>query len=227
MNRLLILVPSRGRPRQLEECFKSFYETAAGRPLMVGLVDDDDPELSGYEALDPAGGLVLFGPPMKCCPKLAWGYSHFRGYHTGMVGDDVRCRTPRWDEAVWRALEETRGFGVVGPNDGHRGGDWFNHYVMGNGLLKAIGKFVLPDLTRHYWCDALPNLLGRELGLDRFLPDVLWEHMSPFLGKGQMDATYEANGLPEWNAPGHEVVDRYKAAGLAEDAGKVKGAMGV
>jgi hypothetical protein len=229
MNRICLFVPSRGRPEQLKACFESYYDNAYDRADLVALVDDDDPKLAEYQRLDLPRGLILYGPGMKCCPKLAWGYALLRHNYSayGMIGDDCRCETDRWDILILKALEEMGGWGVIGPCDGHRKEEWFNHFVMSANIPAALGYFVLPGLERHFWCDAMPNHLSRELGIGRYLPDVKWTHYNPWTPNGGVkDATWEANGTPEWNAPGYEVVDAWRdKGGLKADAEKIRAAM--
>jgi hypothetical protein len=224
VKRIAILIPSKGRPQQLSECVRSFAETTQGGSVdFFALLDDDDPDLSQYRAWGTTVDVIplvtapgRFGPKVNEAVKLFRLHSHF-----AFLGDDVRCRSVGWDTRVRREFADLPGgTGIVYPDDGQRGESYANHFVVSRDIVDALGYAWMPGLE-HYWGDCVLNTLGRDLGLMRYLPDVLWEHLHTSIGKSSRDQTSEWND--QTMLPGQATYQAWeRGEGRVQDREKVR-----
>lgn len=219
---LTVLVPTRGRPKNLADLWGCFQETCDGDTRLVACVDTDDPELPAYQALadelqDELWFRLETGPRLRLGPTLnvagpKWAA---RSAAVAFMGDDHRPRTRGWDTAYVAELERL-GTGMVYGNDLIQGPNLPTQVAMTSDIVLATGHMVPPGAV-HLWLDNAWLALGRALGAITYLPSVVVEHMHPIAGKAPMDAGYaeanadavsdadravfeawQANDLPRW-----------------------------
>lgn len=196
---LLVLVPSRNRPRAVRELAQAFTDTCRANTRLVVLVDDDDVDLDEY--CQDAAGIGTYdlyvGPRLRIGPTL----NRFaptlapEAFALGFMGDDHRPRTVAWDQLYVNNLRNM-GYGVVYGNDLIMGEEIPTQVAMTSDIVLATGHFV-PDGMIHLWLDNVWKSLGQSLGKIRYLPDVIVEHMHPIAGKGEWDASYRENNADE------------------------------
>src|SRR5580698_8214448 len=103
---LLVITPSRGRPKNIARLFDSIRETSRMTTHLHVCVDDDDPELGNYRyVFDNAGrdGDVFEEGPRKGLAEWTNEVAVRRaGEYTFLasLGDDHVPRTPAWDKAL-------------------------------------------------------------------------------------------------------------------------------
>jgi hypothetical protein len=131
------------------------------------------------------------GPVMNALFKRFRGASHY-----GWLADDTLPRTPHFD----RLLVEAAGdYGLAYAHDGgyrsnadydgaiRNGYELTAGLVWSGELLRAAGWWALPGLRQAYvdvvWCELIVPL-----GLSRYTPEVIVEHMQWRNGKRQKDA---------------------------------------
>lgn len=193
---LLVIVPSRGRPQNIARLLDAVHATARLRTRLHVAVDDDDETLPQYQAvMARAGGP---GDALEAGPRkglAAWTNEvavrragEFR--FLASFGDDHRPRTPGWDRALVRAIEEMGGTGFSYPWDGVRE-DIPEAVVMSSDIVAALGWMALPE-CQHYFIDNAWADLGKHAGCIRYLRAVAVDHLSPATGKVPGDATYAA-----------------------------------
>lgn len=239
---ILTLVPSRGRPERAQAMADSYLATASGEAALIILVDPDDPALEGYRDVRPQP--VVMPKPMGYTAALNWGATHGLRAHAlsrgidwgepdpreadfdvlGAFGDDVLFRTPGWDRIVEQALATP---GIAYGDDLIHGKNHPSAVWMSSAIAKALGWLALPATT-HQWADDAWKRLGQELGLLRFLPDVVVEHLHPAVGKAEWDPTYasvfeDERAKRDFEGFTHWVDD----GGLQSDAAKVRAALEV
>jgi hypothetical protein len=143
----------------------------------------------------------------------------------GMVNDDHRFRTPGWDNRVTEALRTP---GIAYGDDLFQGEALVCGGVFISApIVRALGWYCLPTLE-HQFVDNVWGDLGRALGVLRYLPEVVIEHLHPFAGKGDWDAQYEVGNA-------QSVIDHDRIAyeawrdggGLAADVAGVRSALAV
>jgi hypothetical protein len=182
----VILVPSRGRPENLQRFLKAFVNTKASSKIYIRL-DIDDPKLSEYQKLDLGRSLVVTGHQVKAAGAMR---EVFREYPNekfyGFVGDDSIPRTEKWDSELAKSAGE---WGVSYPDDLLKRQSLATHPFVGGNFLRAIGFWALDGLT-HLYTDTTWDFLGRLYGNLVYRPDVIVEHMHFSVGKANHDKTY-------------------------------------
>src|SRR5271166_5200043 len=149
---LLVITPTRGRPHNIARLIKAMRETCKMKTHLVIGVDDDDPELPGYEKLhEQYGGesfTMLTGPRKgltEWTNDIAVIYVDEYPF-LASLGDDHVPRTPGWDKALIRAIFNMGGTGFSYPWDYTRE-DIPEAVVMSSGIVKALGWMAMPDLS--------------------------------------------------------------------------------
>lgn len=224
---MILLVPSRGRPDRAALMADSALRTASGDVQVVLIVDDDDPQRDEYLALGADGPTVMVMPErigytasLNAVARDLWDVDTI----LGAFGDDVLFRTIGWDDHVRLALSTP---GIAFGDDLIHGRNHPSAVWMSSEIARALGWLALPA-TSHQWADDGWKRLGNELGLLRFVPEVIVEHMHPAVDKAAWDDTYRAvfddaraasdfEGYSEWIDSG----------GMAADAAKVREALGL
>lgn len=230
MTSMLVIVPSRGRPQNIERLLNGFTNTSTGRDTALLIaVDEDDPELEGYKklpeenaAFDGAGfALLTVGPRLRLggtlnslAPKFVEHYDII-----GFMGDDHLPQTIGWDERIAEAMVSG---GVVYGNDLFQGPNLPTAVFFDSRVIETLGYFVPTGLV-HLFFDNVWKDWGEHTGKLRYLPDVIIEHIHPHAGKGEMDARYEEVNSPEMWGPDEARYNEYKASGeFAADIEKLR-----
>ena len=197
-----ILLPTRGRPQNLDRFINATVKTAVSWRLYVRL-DFDDPELDGYERVlekwsDIAdkitvarGDRIRFGPSLN---ELAM-YAEVDGMsHLGMFGDDVVPIDNEWDEALIEALGDD--LGVAYGDDGLRNKhapDLPTHYVTQTEVYRRLG-YLSPPRISHLFLDNVARDIGQHLKNFVYVP-VRIRHLHPWAeGEHLHDTTYAEGG---------------------------------
>lgn len=190
-----ILVPSRGRPHNLRRLMAAIGATAAGEYRIYTRIDDDDPTLRDYRAIEgihmTVGPRVFYGASLNELAPLAIADGCT---HLAMFGDDVVPETVGWDEMLIQALGNR--LGVAYGSDGlerRHGVDLPTHYVTQAEIYARLGWFYLPTL-RHLYGDNVAREIGKGLGNFQYVPGAKLSHLHRWNRKAPDDLTYqEAN----------------------------------
>lgn len=196
---LTILVPTRGRPGNLARLWQAFLDTCEYETRLVALVDNDDPELPGYQRVaDEHRDHPMFrmgiGPRLRLGPTLNVAAPKWaaRSDAVGFLGDDHLPRTAGWDGRYLEELERL-GTGIVYGNDLIQQAALPTQVAMTSDIVLATGHMVPVGMV-HLYADNAWLALGQALDAISYLPDVIVEHLHPIAGKAGWDAGYaEAN----------------------------------
>jgi len=199
MSRLVVLVPTRGRPENIVELLQAFKDTNAEANLVI-VCDEDDPKLEEYKATG-ANGLVypregkgMAKPLNKAANELAYRYDFF-----AFMGDDHRPRTQGWDIAIQEELSKL-GTGLAYGNDLIQGAGLPTAVFMTADIVRTLGGMVPPNMI-HLYLDNFWLELGRDLNAITYREDVIIEHLHPIAGKAQWDEQYrEVNAQEVYSA---------------------------
>lgn len=220
---ILLIVPTRGRPVRAETFVDRWAASSVGLSDVVLCVDSDDPTFPEYQrrfgtpraALGDSAARLWVDEPAHLGP---WtnraAVRHAELYPMlGSVGDDHRL-TPGWEEAVTMNLAEL-GTGIVHCNDGSHEGRLPTAWIMTSDIVRALGWMVPPGIE-HLYIDRAVNLLGREAGCMRYLPDVdiIHEHPNAIARSEPERLKLMADGLYERS----NSEERWHVDGLAWDA---------
>lgn len=205
-DRLVVLVPTRGRPENIVELLQAFKDTKAEAHLVI-VCDEDDPKLPEYEAIVidglnpmpkmlvyPREGKGMAKPLNKAARELAYFYDFF-----AFMGDDHRPRTQGWDIAMQEELAEL-GTGLAYGNDLIQGAGLPTAVFMTADIVRTLGGMVPPNMI-HLYLDNFWLQLGRDLNAISYRDDVIIEHLHPIGGKVEWDEQYrEVNAQEVYSA---------------------------
>ncbi|HVC26173.1 MAG TPA: hypothetical protein VND23_10480 [Acidimicrobiales bacterium] len=210
---LLMIVPSRGRPNNLDRLVEAWRTTSSGHADLVVALDDDDPALYQYNAHRVA--MVTVGPRQSF---VAWtndvATDHAEDYRfIGSMGDDHRPRTVGWDRMLCEALDEI-GSGIAYGDDLGPSPVLPSAVVLTSDIVSELG-YMIPPVVEHNGADTFWLELGTVLDRSRFLPEVVLEHMHYTSGKSAIDHVYleGADRLANDTAQ----LDRYLAERFPDD----------
>ncbi|XAO35273.1 glycosyltransferase [Streptomyces phage Francob] len=191
--RILVIVPTRGRPDNIVRLDKALLDTQVDVEVMY-CVDDDDPALADYVR---TGIPLMIGPRKRLVGTLNDVAKQFVDDYDiiGFLGDDVVPKTHRWDNVIRDNFKPNM---VAYGNDGWQGEGLPTGVFLDARIVSVLGYMVVPTLI-HLFADNYWKALGEALGTLTYLPGVDMEHMHPYAGKAEHDQTYEeANAGPVW-----------------------------
>ena len=185
MAELMMVVPSRSRPQNVERLVDAFSATGAFEVCSLRIdVDADDPAFGGYEALVPAlppGARLAVGHrwrPLVWKLNRAARQEQHSYFAMGFMGDDHLPRTQHWAQRYLDDLMDL-GTGIVYGDDGYQGENTPTQWAMTTDIVRALGGAMVPAPVDHLYCDDAVRDLGRAAGCIRYLPDVYIEHLHP------------------------------------------------
>jgi hypothetical protein len=185
MNKVLLIVPTRGRPEKAQEFYDAYKNNSSITDLVFGLDDDDVeyPRIDGviYEVNPRA---MMNGTLNLIANKYADQYDYI-----AFMGDDHRIRTPEWDVRLVEAIENLP-YGIAYGNDLLQGENLPTAVLVNSNLIKTLG-FMAPPAMKHLYLDNFWRDMGRAIGQLRYLGDVVIEHMHYLNGKAVEDAGYQ------------------------------------
>lgn len=187
------LLPTLGRPNLLKEFIDAYKATESSTDVWV-LIDEDDPRLLEYRALELPQSFLLVdtGKARSMGDKVRHVFDSVKSFEwVGILNDDHRPRTPKWDQAI---ISQIQGHNVVFTNDG---------YVNANGpqriaggicfsgkWLRSLGFMFLPG-QHHLYSDDLWQVLCQRPACAMYLHDVIVEHDHAYKNPSLQDETFK------------------------------------
>lgn len=191
MREILVICPSRGRPKRAQDAIDSWKETTAGLSDFVLMVDDDDKELPEYQKIEEViirinkttqrGAVSLHNKAVKLFPD----YQYYMP-----IADDNIFRTKNWDKVMIDKMKE-KGWGIVYGDDLFDKGLSAMCPIFSANIIKTAGYISPPDIF-HLWADVAWKDIGEGIGRLFYLPEVVVEHMHPNAKKAEDDDGYKA-----------------------------------
>lgn len=192
-------MPSRGRPDRAFLAAEAALTLATRATTEVWIaVDADDPTLDAYR-LHRRGALRLRGLRVVVLGAETTGNLVKATNHVSMdladsdpdciignLGDDHVVRTKGWDDAIVNVLKRP---GIAYGNDLLQGERLPTAPFISARIVNALGWYALPS-CRHMYIDDAWKAIGRELGVLRYLPDLVIEHVHPATGAVPTDEGY-------------------------------------
>lgn len=229
---LAVIVPSRGRPRQLREMVEAVYATAATDVAVYLGLDDDDPADYLAEFLGREWDLWACRGERK---SLSAWTNHLAAQvldspaaprWLASLGDDHRPRTRGWDRKLIEAIEDLGGSGIAYGNDLLQGAALPTAWVVSSDIVRTLGWMMLPACA-HMYVDNATLELGRALDRIVYRPDVIVEHLHPDAGKAARDASYRESNTPARYAADGAAFEVWRRDGLAGDVARLREATAV
>lgn len=205
-NDLAILIPSRGRPQNIEDLLFSCRETGFNfdKNKIYVIIDDDDEMINDYhQAAGRDASVIVYKREGKGMAKpLNKAVKEYGAYSNNLMfmGDDHRPRTDFWDQRIIDALGELK-TGLVYPNDMFQGKNLATCVAMTSSVAEAMGWAMVPPNMIHLYLDNFWMRLGNDIRALKYLEDVVVEHLHPIAGKAQWDEGYkEVNAQEVYSA---------------------------
>jgi hypothetical protein len=197
--RLLMIIPTRGRPEAAIEAARSALENRGRTDTEILLVVDGDSQKYAHAYLDNEWsetwavrnvGLRFQEEHLGMVATLnreAVASTRTNGYtHVGFMGDDHRVRTPGWDTELMKSAGPV---GVAYADDLNMGAKLPTSVVMSAPIVRTLG-FMAPPTLGHLYVDDFWRELGARLGRIEYRDDIVIEHMHPTIGKSEWDDQY-------------------------------------
>jgi hypothetical protein len=222
---LLMIVPTRGRPRNAEQLRDCWMNTSAGCSDLCFAVDTDDPCRDEYLArlCAVAGSSVFLADGGSMVSALNQAARRFAAAYPvlGFMGDDHRPRTTGWDRQLVDAVAG-RTVAIVYGNDLLQGDKMCTAVAMTSSVVRTLG-YMAPPQFQHLCIDLVWKDWGEQLNCLDYLPDVILEHMHPANGKAQMDDGYQRVNAPEViTQDSQKYYDYRDGAGMARDLERLR-----
>jgi hypothetical protein len=189
MTDLAVLVPSRGRPKNVIRLREACLRTCRADTVLHFGFDNDDPQLT-ENLLAAAEGCVFTTSDRM--GLVAWT-NHLaamnpRASYLASLGDDMVPITDGWDEILLDAQADIGG-GFTYPDDRRRN-DIPEAVVIDRRIVDGLGWMSEPSLD-HWYGDNVWADLGSATGSLRYVPSAIVEHRHPNVPGGDpVDATY-------------------------------------
>lgn len=184
-SQILVLCPSRSRPKQCLTMVESFNATAKRSSLRL-LLDMDDPCLEEYRATvgGKVGNMIIdFQKPITELINQSWNCGASYKW-LSVTNDDFVYKTDGWDEELIKTLDGRPG--IVYGNDLLQGRNLPTTSVISREIVEALGWLQMPGLT-HLFGDNVWKHLGEKAGCLFYRPNVIIEHRHWNSGKVQID----------------------------------------
>lgn len=193
--RLLVIVPTRGRPHNITRMWQAWQATTTGHADLLVAVDGDPTNLAAYVA--SGAPWVTHTPWQGMIGTLNQrAREHCDDYDAlAFWGDDHTPRTVGWDRMLLDALDRLGPVGLAYGDDLHRGAALPTAVAMTSTIVRTLGYMAPPDLG-HLVCDRWWLTVGRRLNRIIYLPDVVIEHAHYRAGKAVKDDGYRAVNSP-------------------------------
>lgn len=192
MERIIVIVPTRGRPDNAVRLLNAIEATADVDVIFC--VDHDDPKMEEYLDTRLPLRIVRRRRLVGTLNEISQDYMHSHQV-IGFMGDDVIPHTVNWDEEIMRNFKRNM---IAYANDGWQGPGLPTAVFMDSAIVEKLGYMVTPTLI-HLFADNYWKALGEALGTLTYLDHINMEHLHPFAGKAQDDKTYqESNSGDIW-----------------------------
>jgi hypothetical protein len=192
---LAVLVPSRGRPHNIERLLDAMDATCRGDTKLVVGVDHDDPTLREYELT--CGTRCDLRIRTNLHRRLVGWLNNLSAFYRleypylGHIGDDNVPRTVGWDVRVMESLERNLFCFGDDLDPGREPGSLSLTIFMRSQVVKTLG-YMGPPQIQHMYVDPVWFAWGSRTSIE-FLPDVVLEHMHYKVGKAGEDESYTAS----------------------------------
>jgi len=189
--KLLVIVPTRGRPKMLKKFIQSFEKTASRDTTVLFYLDDNDPELQRYrQHIKPYPYMI---GKQKTITEIFNGIAteSFPDMDYYMpCNDDFIFHTKNWDLKLMDVIKKNTGSGIAFGDDKIQGQNMCTTSVISGDIVRAVGYLQMPSLT-HLCGDNVWYTIGRGINRLYYLPEVVIEHNHFMNEKVEKDKIYE------------------------------------
>jgi GT2 family glycosyltransferase len=216
MEKIAIIVPSRGRPQLIRQLMSSWMLTSNNNSVIIMGLDGDDPTLSDY----PPGIHMITTPQQELNEKNNYlaNYAVDRGHEIiGCLSDDFVFLTSNWEDKVISCQESLKG--ICYGDDLLQGRALPTAPFIHRDIILPLG-YAAPPVLKHYYIDNYWLELGMRLDRLQYIPNMCIEHKHWSAGKAAKDETYSKSEA--LMAQDRAAWDYYREHQLAEDVEKIQ-----
>lgn len=199
MQKTIILVPSRGRPGNLDRMALAANRLAAhpGDLVIMAAIDEDDPTRSRYRKVEEThGNLTIYsGIRDSLCgwtnflAKAAIDKYGIEDTYLISLGDDHRVKSTSWETKLINAIKRLDGPGFAYGDDTFNGPKLCTAWMASASLVDRLGWMMLPT-CKHMYVDNCIMELGLATNRISYVKSVTIEHLHPISSRVGIDQTY-------------------------------------
>lgn len=193
-----ILLPSRGRPENLERLALSALSHADDPEdiELIVYIDEDDDSYKDWEY--PEAVKIFVTPRTVLSEYWNMAYDKAQGPYYMHCGDDIVFQTQGWDSRVKEAFDKYPDkIVLVYGDDGDPADKQFGtHSFLHKNWVDAVGYFVPPYFSSDFndtWLNDVADMIDRKVKID-----ILTEHMHFAFRKGELDLTHAERLVRHW-----------------------------
>lgn len=135
----------------------------------------------------------------------------------GLMGDDIRMRTPGWDKLVYDKMHGK--ILQLWGQDGMFNDQIPTHPFISSKVFLALGFIILPTI-HHYHGDMVLKDVMWGAGRQEYCPELYTEHVHYMCGKSENDAVYQEN--MKWWDRDMEALHEFKNRDLSSMIDRIK-----
>lgn len=179
-----LLCPTRGRPAQAINLYKSFIQTQKSENELIFCIQKEDPLFKDYQNEFKKNGIsnYLFSESMPT--SYLWNQMAFgaKGELLTLIGDDVEILTPGWDNIIEEAGKRfSDNLYVITVDDGRTDkiqGEHMRcpHPTIHKKWIETLGYFV-PPFFMHRYLDRYTQELAIEVKRFIEIKEVTFNHL--------------------------------------------------
>jgi len=179
-----LLCPTRGRPKQALNLYKSFIKTQANNNELNFCIQKDDSLFDEYLNLFKLNGIEKYFVSESMPTSYLWNQMAFmaKGDLLTLIGDDVEIVTKGWDNIIEnKASKYSDKIFVITVDDGRKDkaqGKFMRcpHPTVHKEWVKTLGYFVPPFFMHRYLDKYTQNLA---IKINRFIEikEVVFNHL--------------------------------------------------
>lgn len=187
MNKLAILLPTKGRPQGLKTFLESFDTNQTGYADVFPIIDEDELDLYGEQ-----DNLIVSKAGSYLVTKLNGALSdeRLKNYdYVSFQADDIVIHTKGFDKMIIDEFNNSS-WQILHFEDLLHHGKLANHWTLRMRLVKEFGFIILPVLI-HMFGDNFWTTIGNETNSIKFMPEIVFEHRHFMTRKATIDDTYK------------------------------------
>ena len=189
-DKILIILPSRsngnGREHNVERFIEYWRSNTEGYSDLCILLDEDDEHR--YKRHTDIQYFIR--PNVRFVPKINAAALEFKTTYKYIANfsDDFIIRN-KWESLFITFFENNNGVGIAYGNDLLQQDRLPTAVCMTSNIVDALGYFVPPQL-QHMYADNFWKDIGAGVGILKYFPDIIFEHVHPDAGKATRDPQY-------------------------------------
>ncbi len=195
MEKILMFVPSRGRPNIIEKLRTSFNKTSSSFAEILIILDHDDH--NSYHKHHDLKYEIYEGESGYAQEKMNhFALKYAKKYkYIGFIGDDNEFITKNWDELIYKELTNKGECSIGYMNDlmveqGTAQLEACRNVIMSSKIIEKL-SYMAPTCLRHFYNDNFWYNLGSSLDSLVYFNNVIVKHNHYLNNQSNYDKIYE------------------------------------